>query len=147
LTLPILKSPRLTAFSGRVVRFGVSGVLSTLVAYVTFMVGLRFWHYAIAAVFSWVISVAFGFLVNRRFTFRIKGRENGARDAVLFIIGALLQLGLALIGYHVMLDILSLNATVAFAINLIFTSAFSFGFMSLVIFRRAAKPATGEGSV
>jgi putative flippase GtrA len=134
------RSQQLIALSGRAVRFGVSGVLSTLVAYATFMFGLQFWHYAIAAVFSWCISVTFGFLINRRFTFRIRGREGGVRHMVLFLIGALLQLGLALIGYKILLDILQLRPTFAFAINLVFTSGFSFIYMNLVAFRHGAGP-------
>jgi putative flippase GtrA len=140
----MIQSQHLWALGGRAARFGVSGVLSTLVAYATFMLGLQFWHYAIAAVFSWCISVTFGFLINRRFTFRIKGRAGGGRDLILFLIGALLQLGLALIGYRILLDILQLRPTVAFGLNLIVTASFSFVYMSLVAFRRGAPEASPE---
>ena len=149
----MLPAHRLRNLFARAMRFGVSGVVATLVAYVTFMIGLQFWHYAWANVFSWCISVVFGFLMNRRFTFRIKGRENGLKDLVLFLVGALLQLGLSQVGLHILMGMLHLAATPAFLINLVFTATFSFIYLNLIAFRRHASldtapapaPVAGEG--
>jgi putative flippase GtrA len=137
-----ITSQAITSFGARAVRFGISGGLSTLVAYLTFIAALKFWHYAAATVISWCLSVGFSFVVNRRFTFGIKGRQDRGRDFVLFVIGSLIQLALALIGYRILLGAMHLRPTVAFLINLAFTSSFSFAYLSLVGFRRTnAKPA------
>lgn len=134
----MIRAKHLVTLSGRAMRFGVSGVVATLIAYVTFIIGLQFWHYAWANVFSWCISVTFGFLMNRRFTFGIRGRESGVRDLLMFLVGALLQLGLSMIGLRILIGALHLNATLAFVINLVFTSSFSFAYLNLIAFRRRA---------
>ena len=134
----MIRAKHLVTLSGRAMRFGVSGVVATLIAYVTFIIGLQFWHYAWANVFSWCISVTFGFLMHRRFTFGIRGRESGVRDLVMFLVGALLQLGLSMIGLRILIGALHLNATLAFVINLVFTSSFSFAYLNLIAFRRRA---------
>jgi putative flippase GtrA len=146
----MISAKPLTRLIARAMRFGVSGVVATLIAYVTFMIGLQFWHYAWANVFSWCISVVFGFLMNRRFTFRIRGRQNGVRDLVLFLVGALLQLGLSQIGLRILIGMLHLGPTIAFLINLVFTASFSFAYLNLIAFRRHARlhdpaPVAGEG--
>jgi putative flippase GtrA len=148
----MVRAKHLVTLSARAMRFGVSGAVATLIAYVTFIIGLQFWHYAWANVFSWCISVTFGFLMNRRFTFGIRGRENGVRDLAMFLVGALLQLGLSMIGLRILIGALHLNATLAFVINLVFTSSFSFAYLNLIAFRRRAHldpaapatPAAGE---
>jgi putative flippase GtrA len=125
----------------RIVHFVLIGLLSTAVSYLVFIALIRLGlHYALASVASWAAGLAVGFVLNRRFTFGITGPERRTRDFGLYVIGALLQLLLGLTGYAITIGRLGLNPTLAFAINLPITTAFSFLFLRFVTFRRAAQP-------
>jgi putative flippase GtrA len=120
----------------RAVKFGLAGVLATSVAYLTFILLLKVTHYLPAAALSWAASVCVGFAANRRFTFGISGSQGRKREFVLFMIGAGLQLLIALIGYAILIGHFKIAPTPAFLLNLILTTTFSFAFSSLVTFRR-----------
>jgi putative flippase GtrA len=122
---------------GKIFRFGMSGVVATLASYLGFMVlmGLGL-HYLVAGLGAWVCGVCAGFAMNRRFTFQIKGSEGRGRQFRRFLVGAFLQLVLALAGYAILIGRLGMAPTLAFWANLVITTAFSFAFMSLVTFRR-----------
>jgi putative flippase GtrA len=124
------------AMSGRLFRFGVSGTVATLASYLSFValmhIGL---HYLLAGGGSWICGSASGFAMNRRFTFGIRGRDGRARQLGLFMVGAVLQLLLALAGYAVLIDGFHLSPSLAFAANLTITTSFGFTFASLVTFR------------
>jgi len=120
----------------RAVKFGLAGALATGVAYLTFMLLLKVMHYLPAGALSWAASVCVGFAVNRRFTFGISGSQGRKREFALFMIGAGLQLLIALAGYAVLIGHLKIAPTPAFLLNLILTTTFSFAFSSLVTFRR-----------
>ncbi len=124
----------------RVIKFGLTGLVTTLVAYLVFVALLRVMHFVPAATISWVASVACGFLLNRRFTFGVRGADGRQRDFAVFLFGAGLQYCVAMVGYEILLGRLDMAPTPAFFINLIFTTAFSFGFHSLVTFRRTSRP-------
>jgi len=129
---------------GTIFRFVVSGLVATLVSYFSFMALLAAgYHYAISGIGSWLCSVGVGFAMNRRFTFQISGSSGRGRHFRLFIVGAVLQLLLALAGYAALIGGLGLKPTLAFCINLLMTTAFSFAFMNLVTFRPAAKSRNG----
>jgi len=128
----------------RLLRFGLSGALTTAVAYVIFIgliEGLH-WHYAVATIMAWIASVGVGFKLNRRFTFRIRGGPQG-RQFLLFLTGALLQLCLSLGCNAVLIGWQRLNPSLAFVLNLMVTTSFSFLYLNLVAFR-AARRAAGE---
>jgi putative flippase GtrA len=135
----------MTRISWRAVKFALTGVMGAAVAYVLFILCLRVMNYVPATVLAWAGSIGFGFLVNRRFTFGIVGKEGRTRQAALYAVGALLQLGLALAGYAVLLGRLHWAATPAFLVNTAITAAFGFVFQSVATFRRpaAAAPAAG----
>jgi putative flippase GtrA len=122
---------------GKIFRFGVSGLVATLVSYFSFIglmaLGL---HYLFAGLGAWVCGVSTGFAMNRRFTFQIKGGKGRGRQFRRFLIGAVLQLLLALAGYAILIGRLGMTPALAFWVNLVMTTAFSFAFMSLVTFRR-----------
>jgi putative flippase GtrA len=126
----------------RLLRFGLTGLLTTAIAYAV-MAGLTHLgvFYLVAATASWAASLCIGFAINRRFTFQIRGAEQSKRDFGFYALGAVLQLLLGWAGYAVLMGELRLGVTPAFAINLIFTASFSFLFMRFVTFRRAAQPA------
>jgi putative flippase GtrA len=125
----------------RLLRFGLTGLLTTGIAFVVF-VGLPYLgvHYLIASVLSWASSLTVGFLMNRRFTFGISGGEKRGRDFGFYMLGAVLQMLLGLAVYRVLIGQWRLDRPLAFAINLIFTTGFSFLFMRFVTFRRVARP-------
>ena len=112
--------------------------MGAAVAYVFFIVCLRFMSYFPATIIAWGGSIGFGFLVNRRFTFSIRGVEGRARQAALYTVGALLQLGIALAGYAWLLGRLHWSPTPAFLANTAVTAAFGFAFQSVATFRRRA---------
>lgn len=85
---------------------------------------------------AWLGSVWFGFLVNRRFTFAVRGREQRLRQAGLYVLGALLQLALSYPVYGLLFDRLHWAVTPAYLVNTAVTALFGFGFQSLVTFRR-----------
>ena len=119
---------------GRVFRFGVVGIVTTGVAYAIFIPLLSIMHYVPAMVLSWTVSVATGYLLNHSFTFRMPQKTTG--QVFLYVAGALLQLGLAIIGYGLLTERIGLSPSPAFFCNLVVTATFSFAFMSLITFRR-----------
>ena len=122
----------------RLIRFGLTGALTTALSYVVF-VGLiqlgLFYEFASAA--SWAVGLVVGFLINRRFTFGIIGAQRRGRDFTLYLGGAVLQLGLGLAGYAVLIGRLRLDPTPAFVLNTMVTATFNFLFLRFVTFRRA----------
>jgi putative flippase GtrA len=122
----------------RLVRFGLTGALTTALSYVVFVGLIRLGlHYAIASVVSWGLGLVVGFAVNRRFTFGISGANRRGRDFSLYMVGALLQLGIGLTGYALLIGRLGLDATPAFVLNTAVTASFNFLFLRFVTFRRA----------
>ena len=127
----------------RAVRYVLTGGLTTLVAYVATMLLLRLMNYVPATALAWLVTVCFGFTINRRFTFGIVGPEGRGRDFGLFVIGAAMQLAITIGGYSITLGRLGLDPTLAFAINLVITTSFGFAFLNLVAFRRARQANSG----
>jgi putative flippase GtrA len=125
----------------RAFSFGVAGSIATVVSYLGFIGLLKVTNYVVAATGSWVLGVACGFALNRRFTFGISGPAGQGKHLALFLLGAVLQYGLAMVGYAILLGRLQLNPSLAFIINLPITTSFSFAFQNLVVFRRAAEAA------
>jgi putative flippase GtrA len=119
----------------RMLRFGMVCVLTTIVAYIVFIPLLNIMTYPPAMVIAWTASMVTGFTLNRRFTFRVAGAGQG-RQFVLYAIGALLQLGVAIAGYGFFAEWVGLHPTPAFLCNIVLTTGFSFAFMNLVAFRR-----------
>jgi putative flippase GtrA len=127
----------------RAVRYVLTGALTTLVAYVATMLFLRLMNYIPATALAWVVTVGFGFTINRRFTFGIVGPERRGRDFGLFVVGAAMQLAITLVSYSITLGRLGLDPSLAFAINLVVTTSFGFAFLNLVAFRRARQANPG----
>lgn len=120
----------------RCVKFGISGGITTVVTYSLFSTLTPTLGYFWAATAGWLAGLASGFALNRRFTFGISGRDGRSQQFAAFTLGAMAQYGLAMAGYWVLIDFLDLRLTLAFAINLVATSAFGFAFQSLAVFQR-----------
>lgn len=121
----------------RAFSFGVAGAIATVITYLGFIGLLKVTNYLVAATGSWILGVACGFALNRRLTFGISGPAGRGKHLALFTLGAVLQYGLAMAGYAILIGRLRLNPSMAFIINLGFTTTFSFAFQNLVVFRRA----------
>jgi len=126
----------MTSLPERAAKFGLTGGITTAITYVSFITLLPFTNYFIAGSISWAASVIVGFILNRRITFGISGASGFRRHAILFVVGVVLQYALAMAGYAVLIGVLGLDPTFAFAANLVLTTSFSFAFHSLVTFRR-----------
>lgn len=121
----------------RLIRFGLTGVLTTALSYIGFIGLIRLGaYYELASVASWALGLVLGFAVNRRFTFGVSGSDRRKRDFSLYLVGSLLQLGLGLAGYALLIGRLGLEATPAFVLNTAVTASFNFPFLRYVTFRR-----------
>jgi putative flippase GtrA len=125
----------------RIAAFLTTGAVATTISYVIFILLEPLVGWLPAAGAAWGPSVIIAFLMNRRLTFGIKGRARIERQFGLHLAGALSQLALSLAGYFLLIDVLRLSLTPAFFINLVFTTAFSYAFMSIFTFARRAQPA------
>lgn len=120
----------------RLAAFLTTGAVATAITFAIFILLEPHVGWLPAAAAAWAPSVIVAFLLNRRFTFGIKDRARIEQQFGLYLAGAFSQLGLSFAGYFVLMDVLHFAATPAFFINLVFTTAFSFGYMSLVAFAR-----------
>ena len=127
--------------STRPFRFLMVGGLTTGLNFLLF-VGLTHLglHHLVAATVGWAAGLAVSFVLNKRFTFEVRTRAD-AREVGAFIGGYLLQLGLGLAVYWVLIDGLGLRPSAAFLLNLVVVAVFSFAFMRQAVFR----PATAAG--
>jgi putative flippase GtrA len=122
----------------RALSFGVAGGIATVITYMSFIGLLRLTNYVVAATGSWVLGIACGFALNRRWTFGFSGPAGRGKHLALFILGAALQYGLAMAGYAILLGRFQFDPSLAFVINLAITTSFGFAFQNLVVFRRTA---------
>ena len=128
--------PPAAALVSRAIRFVATGLVGAGVAYLLFIGFLRLMPWPAANGLAWLGSVGFGFVVNRRFTFGVIGAARRSRQAVSYLAGAALQLGLSYAIYAVLLDRLHWKVTPAFVVMTAITAAFGFAYQSLVTFRR-----------
>lgn len=125
----------------RAAMFIFVGAVATGISYAVFIPLEPHIGWLPAAGAAWAPAVVAAFLLNRRFTFGVRGRAQFERQFGLYLAGAVSQLTLSLAGYFVLMDLLGVSATPAFFINLVFTTTFSYLFMSLVTFARRPQPA------
>jgi putative flippase GtrA len=119
---------------GKLVRFGFTGGITTLVAYVVFSMFLSLGvHYLGASTVAWAAGLGASFVLNRIFTFQIRGRVKAA-EAALFIAGNVLQLLLGLTVYGLLIGRLGMAFGYAFILNTAISALFSFAFMNAVVF-------------
>jgi putative flippase GtrA len=122
----------------RLIRFGLTGALTTALSFCVFIGLIHLGvHYEVASVASWVLGLVVGFVINRRFTFGISGAGRRTRDFTFYVLGSLLQLGLGLTGYALLIGRLRLDPTPAFVVNTAVTASFNYLFLNFVTFRRA----------
>jgi putative flippase GtrA len=138
--------------SGRLVaqfiRFGLVGLTNTALSYGIY--ALILWlggHYILASVVSFVISVAWSFLLNNRFVFRKATGETRVWWKTLLktylsygVTGLLLANALL----YLWIDVLSVNQYIAFLLNLVITIPANFLLNRFWAFRTDAAVASQE---
>ena len=121
---------------GAVLRFGVVGACTTALNFLLFTgliaAGV---HYLAACSIGWAVGVGLSYGLNKRFTFAL-GPGVDLRELLVFIGGYVVQLGLGLASYAILIGGLGLGPSPAFAINLILVATFSFVFMRTAVFRQ-----------
>lgn len=78
---------------GEVLRFGVVGVLATLIQYAVYWVLIHWLNPSLSMTIGYIISFAFNFLASTRYTFRVKANaRRGAGFALSHGMNWLLQM-------------------------------------------------------
>ncbi|WP_158916280.1 GtrA family protein [Caulobacter sp. S45] len=122
----------------KLLRFGVVGGSMSLLNYAIFIGAIRLnTGYLIAASIAWLVTVAISYALNRRFTFRRSG-WGGLKDVAGYVAGYVLQFLVSLAGLQLLIGVLGLGPSLAFVVNLVATSTFSFCYMQLAVFREGA---------
>ena len=124
------------ALLNHVVRFLLVGGFITGVCYLVFIGMLKLGvQYLVAATIGWAVGIGISYVLNRSFTFGVATKAQ-PKEFGTFVGGYVLQLGLGLFNYWVLMGLVGLGPTVSFVLNLVLTSTFSFVFMRWVVFRR-----------
>ena len=121
-------------------RFLLTGLTTTAVAYGVFMAAAMVLHYAMASLTAWIVSVPLGFLLNRRFTFRISDRKDRIAQFLKFAAGATLQLALNELCLFVFIGQFGLSKSLAFGLTLVVTASTNFLYLRQFAFRTRASP-------
>lgn len=122
------------------IKFGLVGVTNTAVSYSIY--ALIIWlggHYLVASIVSFIISVAWSFLLNNRFVFRKESGEKRIWWKVLlktYLSYAITGLVLANILLYLWIDVLGVNQYIAFFLNLILTIPTNFILNKMWAFRK-----------
>jgi len=77
---------------GEIVRFGIIGVLATILQYAIYLVLLRWLHPTVANTVGYIVSFLFNYVASTHYTFRVKSTaRRGAGFALAHIINYTLQ--------------------------------------------------------
>ncbi len=78
---------------GEVIRFGIVGVLATILQYVIYWLLIRWLNPSVAMTIGYLISFAFNFVASTRYTFRVKASaKRGAGFAFSHAVNYVLQM-------------------------------------------------------
>ena len=122
-------------------RFGVVGCAVTVINYVLFLALLNAGlPYINALVIAWCLSISISFGLNRRVTFRSGGRIS-RQEIASFAAASLFQLGLALAGFVVLIDVCAVPPALAYPINLLVLTIINFAILRGLVYplRRALR--------
>ncbi len=127
-----------------VISYLVFGVLCTIVNFVVSHICMLFFDsksaggmFAIVAI-SWVASVAFAFITNRKFVFRSKS-DNVAREAFSFFLGRLGTLGMDYGIRFLLVTLAHWNFTLVWVIVQIVVVIFNYVFSKKFVFKKTKK--------
>jgi len=101
------------------VKFGIVGVINTVVDYGIFtaLIYLAHWHYLIANVFSFAFALTNSYIWNRRWTFRQDG-QSGRSEVVKFFLVNIISLGIVELILLLLVDTVHLPKLLAKAIGI-----------------------------
>jgi putative flippase GtrA len=103
---------------GRALRFVAVGSLCAILSFLAFRGGIATgMNYVTANAFSWSISLAAGFMLNRIWTFGHHLPAQWARQLALYLAGAISQLAISTLGLALLIGQLKLTPTPAWVIN------------------------------
>ena len=123
-------------------RFALVGGGMSLLNYLLFIGAVRLSApYLLAATMAWMATVSVGYSLNRRFTFG-QPAWGCLSDLAAYVAGYGLQFLISLVGLWVLMGLLRLGPSVAFLLNLLVTSSFSFCYLNLAVFRAPAQGRT-----
>ena len=79
-----------------IVRFGIIGVLATLLDWGIFYVLTNFLgvYYVVSSVIGFCVSVIFNYLLSRVWVFHVTEKQNVVREFILFMITSIIGLGI-----------------------------------------------------
>ncbi len=121
------------------IKFGLVGVTNTAVSYVVYALILYMGgYYIVASIVSFVISVAWSYMLNNRFVFQKSDGEQRVWWKTLlktYVSYGITGLVLANILLYLWVDVLGINPYIAFFINLIITIPTNFVLNKLWAFR------------
>lgn len=124
-----------------IITYGITGVLTTLVNYITYFVCARIvlLDKYVSNVIAWVIAVSFAYVVNNYWVFQSK--ENGMKAEiykVLKFFGArIVSLGVEVFGLFIFYSLLGLNDLVVKAFLAVFVIIINYFFSKIFIFNKA----------
>lgn len=122
------------------IKFGLVGLTNTALSYAIY--ALILWlggHYLLASIVSFVISVAWSYLLNNRFVFRAEGGESRVWWKTLlktYVSYGVTGLLLANVLLYLWIDVLGVNQYLAFLLNLVFTIPANFLLNKLWAFKK-----------
>lgn len=112
------------------IKFGLVGVSNTIISYIVYIIGIRLgWHYLLASIAGFIISVINSFYWNNRYVFR---KEDGEQRSIVkaFIKTFLAYAGTGLVLNNVLLvlqvSILQVPKWLAPLLNLTITIPLNF---------------------
>jgi Predicted membrane protein len=94
---PLLEKYLNAGFVGRIFKFGIVGVLNTIVGYGTYFILVRYnIHYSLASLISQVVGVIHSYLWNRNWTFKQSSKDSGQilRFLSVYVVTYFANLGL-----------------------------------------------------
>jgi len=132
------------------IKFGLVGLTNTTLSYGIYALILRLGgHYLAASIVSFIVSVAWSYMLNNRFVFQKANGETRVWWKTLlkaYVSYGVTGLVLANVLLYLWIDVLNVNQYLAFFLNLVFTIPVSFLLNKLWAFKKEAVPATDEGS-
>lgn len=127
-------------------KFGLIGISITALNFVIYSYMIAHgYHYLLATSLGWVIGVSVSFIANKYYTFLNRSAVD-LQQIRRFLACYLGQLALGSTTIFLMIDVIRIDYTVAYFINVAITSCFSFFFMDKLVFvdSSAAPVSTGR---
>lgn len=115
-------------------KFSFVGVVTTAFNFCLFLIFLHSgFHYLIALLVAWAMSLALGFSLNRFLTFQVPYQISSG-EVARYAVATLFHLILALAGFVVLIDGMGIPPALAYPINLSFVAVCNFSVMRFLVY-------------